>query len=88
MTCAAWASANNKSKISNLKYQISNGKPVVGSSLPLTVLTVHFLVPIRARMLASPHSVRENGAPDATLSRFAEGAIEYLAFSSPSGEVR
>jgi hypothetical protein len=28
-------------------------------------------------MLASAHSVSENGAPDANASRFAAGAIDY-----------
>jgi hypothetical protein len=34
-----------------------------------------FLVAFRARMLASAHSVSENGAPAAGFFRFAEGAI-------------
>jgi hypothetical protein len=37
-----------------------------------------FLVPFRARMLASAHSVSENGAPDAKRFDFAEGAVDCL----------
>src|SRR5207247_902257 len=36
-----------------------------------------FLVPLRARMLASAHSFRENGARLLRLLGFAEGAIDY-----------
>ena len=59
-----------------IKHAREPGYPVAiapGPDLSCISRGIRFLVPARARMLASAHSVSENGAPDATSSGLRRG---------------